>query len=88
MPLVVLPKQVVSKIVFQVSYDEVNVVGSVLRVVVLYEEVRCLDAVVVPLPRLERTGPCKVNLAEADSFEMIDPFLGQIGAVVAELFPD
>ena len=47
-----------------------------------------MDTVVVPLPWLERTGPCKVNLTEVDLLEMCDPRIGQVGAVVAEVFLD
>jgi len=69
--LVMLPEQVFAEVMPQVAHDTVDMVGAVLCVVVLDQEVRRLDAVVVSLARFERSGPGKVNLLEVESLEML-----------------
>ena len=81
--LVMPPEQVFAEVVLQVAHDAVDMVGAVLSVIVLDQEVRCLDSVVVSLARLERSGPGKVNHLEVESLEMLQPLFGQIEAVVA-----
>ncbi len=57
MLLVMLPEQVFTEVALQVAHDAVDMVSAVLCVVILDQEVRCLDSVVVSLARLERSGP-------------------------------
>ena len=64
--LVVLAKQVVTEIVFQIPNDAVHVICPVLCVVILDQKVRSLDAVVVAFSDLERTGPAEVNVFQVD----------------------
>src|SRR5262249_25225806 len=56
--LTVMPGQdVVAPVVVRVAPDRVNVLAAGLRVVVLDEQSRCLDPVVVPLPGPDPARP-------------------------------
>src|SRR5215831_2836063 len=57
--LVMFLQEVVAEIPGKVSPDGVNVVGVVLRVIVLDKKGLPLDAVIMALARLNATGPCK-----------------------------
>src|SRR5437899_4649072 len=62
---VVRAQRVQSKIVVEVAPDGVDVVCVILRIVVLDDERRALNPVVVWLPRRAASGPGKVNLPQA-----------------------
>ena len=62
--LVVLAKQVVTEIVFQISNDAVHVICPVLSVVVLDQKVRSLNAVVVAFPDLEPGGERSLEVSD------------------------
>ena len=57
MPSPVLPKQVSAEVALEFTPNGVDVVGAVLRVVVLDQEGRALHSVVVGLARLDATRP-------------------------------
>src|SRR5215203_550619 len=61
---VVLCEQIQAEIAVEFPPHRMDVVGVVLRVVVLDEERRALNAVVVPLSALETAHPRKLHLAE------------------------
>src|SRR5262245_15591854 len=61
----VLAQQVAAEVAVEVAPHRVDVVAVVLRVVVLDEERRSLDAVVVLLSALGLTGPREPDLLEA-----------------------
>ena len=61
----VVPRQkVLAPVVVEVAPDRVDVVRAVLRVVVLDEEARAADRVVVAVTRLLRPGPCERDLVQ------------------------
>src|SRR5215207_9058446 len=63
--LVVLGEQVAPEVVAQVAPYRVDVVGVVLLVVVLDEDCRAMNAVVVCLANVGAAGPCEAQLAES-----------------------
>ena len=78
--LVVLLEQVVAEIVFEVSPDAVNVVGVVLGVVVLDQERRPLDAVVVGHSSLDAAGPREADFVDARLEDLAQVVPSQFGA--------
>src|SRR5205823_10278268 len=62
---VVPGEHVVAEVAARPAQHGVRVVRTVLRVVVLDEQVRTLDPVVVAVPRPHRAGPGEVQLAFA-----------------------
>jgi hypothetical protein len=54
---VVLPQKITAEIPVEIPPYGVDMVGLVLHVVVLDEEVRPLDAIIVGLARLQAAGP-------------------------------
>jgi len=81
-------EEVGAEVVFQVAPDGVDMVGGVLDVVVFQEESSALDAVVVPLARLNRPGPREVNFPPTVGFDLLPVGGGEFGAVAAEVFFD
>src|SRR5215203_3625107 len=72
---VVLAQQVHAEVAVEIPPHGVDVVRVVLRVVVLDEERRPLDTVVVPLAALERAHPREPHLAEARGTQRLQPLL-------------
>ena len=64
LPGVVLPQQVTPEIVLEVAPDRVDVIPAPLRVVVLHQHRRTMDAVVVRLAGLVRPCPREVQALE------------------------
>src|SRR5262245_3352860 len=54
--------QRVAEVVGEVTVDAVNVIGAVLRIVVLDQERRALDEVMMRLTGLEAAGPLEMDL--------------------------
>jgi hypothetical protein len=63
--LIVVSQQISSKIILQIPPDRMNVIGVILRVIVLHEKRRPLNSKIVWLPQIEPTRPCKMNLLVA-----------------------
>src|SRR2546423_1542483 len=61
---VVRGEEVQAPVAFEVAPDGVDVVGVVLRVVVLDQEARTLDPVVVALTLLDAAHPGELNLVQ------------------------
>src|ERR1044071_2712793 len=59
--IVMVPEQILTKIVLQIAPDTMNVIGVILSVVVFHQERRTLNAIVMALARLEPSRPGKGN---------------------------
>ena len=68
----------VTKVVVEVAIHTVKVIGIVLGVVVLDQEIRRLDPIIMPLPRLERTGPGEVDFLEVEPLEMLHALVRRV----------
>ena len=79
---------VAAEVVVEIAPDGVDVVGVVLRVVVLEDEAWSLDAVVVRLAGFDPARPGEVDLAEARFFDLRPVFLGEVEAMPAEIEVD
>ena len=64
-------QEVAGKIILEIAADGVDVVGTVLGVVVLHQHGRTVDAVVVRVTRLLRTGTGEVQMVEAGGIEAL-----------------
>ena len=62
MVLTVVLDESVTEVVVEVAVDAVNVIGSVLRVIVLNQERRALYEIVVRLAGLQTARPFEMNL--------------------------
>src|SRR2546425_10452491 len=60
-PVVMLPKQVISEIVLQITPDRVNVVRVVLCIVVFHQKGRALHAIVMAFLRLDAPSPGEIK---------------------------
>ena len=59
---IVLKQNISCKVVCRIAYNGMNVIGIVLCVVVLDQNRRTLNAIVVTFDRLEASRPCKVKV--------------------------
>ena len=66
---IVRPEEIRAEPVPRIVPDGVDVVGVVLRVVVLDEEAGSLNPVVMGLAAFDRAGPCERDLTEIGAFE-------------------
>src|ERR1043166_892792 len=71
--VVVFSQQILAEIALKIAPDRMNVVGIVLRIVVLEQKCWTLDAIIMWLPFFRAARPAKVNLIETS---FVDP--GQI----------
>src|SRR5689334_9636259 len=76
--LVVQGDQVRSEVPLEVAPYRMDMVGVVLRAVVLYKKRRALDAIVVPLPLLKPAHPCELHRIHARLSDCVQPLLGDI----------
>lgn len=67
----VLDQDVMPEVSLRIPPDRVHVVDVSLRVVVLREESRTLQPVVVRLPALRAAGPCKVDVCQLLAGELL-----------------
>ena len=85
----IVPRQQVrAPVVAQVAPDAVDVVGAVLGVVVLDEERRAEDRVVVPLAGLGPAGPPEVHLVEPGLHRCVPRRRAAGSGGAAEVVPD
>ena len=63
--LIVLPQQVASEVPIEVAPHRMDMIAAILGRVVLDEELRALDAVVVLPSALRRSGPPEANALDA-----------------------
>ena len=85
---VVLLQEIGTKIIFCISPHCVDMVGVVLRVIVLKDERRALDAVIVRLLGLNETGPREVDLLKTSLFNFLAIGFAEFGAKVIEITID
>ena len=69
--VVVCRQQILAKVVGVVAENRVDVVGAVLRVVVLDDKAVVSDVVVVALEALQRTCPCEVDAVPTLAFKLV-----------------
>src|SRR5213075_2112744 len=86
--VVVLLQHVATEIVFKVAIDGVDVVGVVLRVIVLDDEVRTLHAVIVRLAAFEAAGPGEENLIGLGGVDFLQVFAGGVFTITENVFLD
>ena len=86
--LVVKSEQVRAEVAVELTPHRMYVIGAVLGVVVLEEEMGCLDAVVVSLTRLEATGPCEVHAATLNDWSSLTDLLGDLYPVFGDELAD
>src|SRR5262245_56696950 len=72
--LVMLAQQILAEIAIEIAPDRVNVIGVVLRVVVLNQKRRALDAVVMRIAFVDSARPGKMNLVDAGVAHLLQPF--------------
>src|SRR5258706_882818 len=73
--VVMLAEHIFAKVIGRVAPDGMDVIGVVLRVVKLDQECRPLDAIVVPLPRLQGAGPSKLHFIPACRLDLLNVIL-------------
>src|SRR5206468_11742829 len=77
--LQMLPEQIPAEIAVKVAPHRMNMVSVILCVVVLDEEGRPLDSIVVFLAALGFARPCKPNLLDAGFLHLRRPIGGNVG---------
>src|SRR5688572_26537737 len=75
--LVVLAEQVVAEVALPVAPHRVHVVGPVLRVVVLDDERRAGQAVIVAFVALIASDPCEADVLDAGGVDALEFSLGK-----------
>src|SRR5215210_7730882 len=85
---VVTGQKVLAPIVGEVPPDGMDMVGAVLGIVVLDQERRALDGVVVPLARLFPTGPGEGDWLEAGPLDLLPLVGGDLGGRPPDVVPN
>src|SRR5262249_29129426 len=67
--LLIVFYQRVAKVIVEVAVDAVDVIGLVLRIVVLNQECRALNEIMVRLAGLEAASPLKMDLLRASAID-------------------
>ena len=86
--LVVTAEQVRAEIAIELTPDGMDVIGVVLGVVVLEQEMGCLDTVVVAFTRLQAARPCEVHAAALNDWspltDLLDDWSPILGSEMAD----
>ena len=84
--LVVLAQQVAAKIVLQIPPHRVDVIRVVLRVVILDERGRALDAIIMRFAALQAPGPGEVNLVDPRVSDLLQLPVRDVALHVLDVF--
>src|ERR1044071_5418755 len=84
--IVMVPEQILTKIVLQIAPDTMNVIGVILSVVVFHQERRTLNAIVMALARLEPSRPGKGNFVRTCLLDFFQIGCRDLGPIAKEIF--
>src|SRR5438094_2879608 len=85
---VVLGQQVRAEIALEIAPDAVDMVGIVLGVVILDQERRSLNPVVVTLALLQSAHPSELQLVEPRLLYLLQPDLRQLRSLHVGILPN
>src|SRR3954447_2717778 len=77
--LVMFAKQVFTEITLEVTPDSMDVIGVVLGVVVLEQESRTLDTIIVRIPLFGSARPTEIDFIESCFLDAGEIFTGEVG---------